>query len=83
MYASCGKAVAMGEPQGFVKLISEYNGGAIIGCHILGAHAADLVQEAATAMASSLTVRDLAAAVHTHPSLSEVLWHAALAARQA
>lgn len=80
MYASCGKAVAMGEPQGFVKLISEYNGGAIIGCHILGAHAADLAQEAATAMASSLTVRDLAAAVHTHPSLSEVLWHAALAA---
>lgn len=83
MYASCGKAVAMGEPQGFVKLISEYNGGAIIGCHILGAHAADLAQEAATAMASSLTVRDIAAAVHTHPSLSEVLWHAALAATQA
>ena len=77
LYAANGKAAAMGETQGFVKLISQYNGGAILGCHILGAHAADLIQEVATAMSSSLTVRDLAAAVHTHPSLSEAVWHAA------
>lgn len=79
LYAANGKAAAMGETQGFVKLISQYNGGAILGCHILGAHAADLIQEVATAMSSSLTVRDLAAAVHTHPSLSEAVWHAACA----
>lgn len=82
LFASIGKAVAMGEPQGFVKLISQYNGGAILGCHILGAHAADLIQEVATAMASSLTVRDIAAAVHSHPSLSEAVWKAAYIASQ-
>ena len=77
LYASNGKAVAMGDAQGFVKLISHCDDGAILGCHILGAHAADLISEVATAMASSLTVRDIAAAIHTHPSLSETVWKAA------
>lgn len=78
LFASNGKAAATGETQGFVKLISQYNGGAILGCHILGAHASDLIQEVATAMSASLTVRDIAAAVHPHPSLSEAVWRAAI-----
>lgn len=68
-----GKALAMCEPDGLVKIITDADTDEILGCHICGAHAADLVQEVATAMQSGLKASDIAATVHAHPTLTEVV----------
>lgn len=68
-----GKAVAMGEPDGMVKVISDASTGALLGCHICGPHAADLVQEAATVMTAGLPAVTIADAIHSHPTLGETL----------
>lgn len=68
-----GKALAMGEPDGLVKIITDADTDGILGCHICGAHAADLVQEVATVMQSGLKASDIAATVHAHPTLTEVV----------
>lgn len=68
-----GKAMAMGETEGLVKIIADNATGKILGCHIVGAHAADLVQEAAIAISSGLTVGEVENCVFAHPTLSEVL----------
>lgn len=72
-----GKALAMNASDGLVKLITD-NDKHIIGCHVLGAHAADIVQEAAVLIAKDATIDDLADIVHIHPTLSEVLHDASL-----
>ena len=68
-----GKAVAMGETDGMVKVISEASTGRLLGCHICGPHAADLVQEAATVMTAGLPAVTIAEAIHSHPTLGETL----------
>lgn len=67
-----GKALAMGEPDGLVKVITSDNG-KLLGCHICGAHAADLVQEAATLMTADMPASALCDAVHSHPTLGETV----------
>ncbi|ERN41773.1 dihydrolipoamide dehydrogenase [Rubidibacter lacunae KORDI 51-2] len=67
------KALAEGEPDGIAKVIYRKESGEILGAHIIGIHASDLIQEAANAIAARQSVRDLAFTVHTHPTLSEVL----------
>jgi dihydrolipoamide dehydrogenase len=67
------KAIAEGETDGIAKLIFRPDTGEILGAHIFGLHAADLIQEAANAMAQKVSVYNLAFSVHTHPTLSEVL----------
>jgi dihydrolipoamide dehydrogenase len=67
------KAIAEGETEGLAKVIYRQDTGEVLGVHILGLHAADLIQEAANAIAYRQGVRDLAFLVHTHPTLSEVL----------
>ncbi len=73
-----GKALAMGEPDGLVKVITSDNG-KLLGCHICGAHAADLVQEAATLMTADMPASALCDAVHSHPTLGETVAAAVLA----
>lgn len=73
LYRSNGKATAMGEVDGFAKLIIDRESGDILGCHIIGAHASDLVQEVATAMANGLKAKSLKNAIHAHPTLSEII----------
>lgn len=68
-----GKAMAMGETDGLVKVIVDADSDKLLGCHICGAHAADLVQEIATAMSSSLKSDAIADAIHSHPTLSEIV----------
>lgn len=68
-----GKALAMGETDGMVKVISDASTGLLLGCHICGPHAADLVQEAATVMTASLPATAIADAIHSHPTLGETL----------
>ncbi|MEO0985031.1 MAG: dihydrolipoyl dehydrogenase [Cyanobacteria bacterium J06639_14] len=67
------KALAEGESDGLAKVIYRQDTGEILGAHILGLHASDLIQEAANAIAQGQTVTDLSYCVHTHPTLSEVM----------
>ena len=70
-----GKALAMGETEGLLKLFVNPDG-LILGCHAYGAHSADIVQEVSVLMCKHTTVRELADMVHIHPTLSEVLKNA-------
>jgi dihydrolipoamide dehydrogenase len=67
------KALAEGETEGLAKVIYREDTGELLGAHIIGLHAADLIQEAANAIAQRKSVKELAYLVHTHPTLSEVL----------
>lgn len=67
------KALAEAETDGIAKLIYREDTGEILGAHIFGLHAADLIHEVANAIAQGNTVQELAYLVHTHPTLSEVL----------
>ena len=76
LYRANGKALAMDAEDGIVKILTNGDG-RILGCHILGAHASDLIHEATLAMRLGATIHDLADTVHAHPSLSEILMAAA------
>lgn len=73
LFRANGKALAMGEPDGLVKIITDAATDELLGCHICGAHAADLVQEIATVMTAGLKVSAISEAVHAHPTLTEVV----------
>ena len=70
---SLDKALAELESDGLLKLLFRKDTGEVLGAHIFGLHAADLIQEIANAVARRQRVRELAAEVHTHPTLSEVV----------
>ncbi len=67
------KALAELDSDGLMKLIFRKDNGEVLGAHIYGLHAADLIQEVANALSRRLKVQDLAKEVHTHPTLSEVV----------
>lgn len=67
------KALAELESDGIMKLLFNKKTGEVLGAHIYGLHAADLIQEVANALARRLSVKQLANEVHTHPTLSEVV----------
>ncbi len=67
------KALAEGETEGMAKVVYRQDTGELLGVHIIGIHASDLIQEAANAIAQRLPVQKLAFNIHTHPTLSEVL----------
>ncbi len=71
-----GKAMAMGETEGMLKLFFSPDDGAILGCHAYGAHSADIVQEVSVLMCKNTTIAELADMVHIHPTLSEILKNA-------
>ena len=72
-YRANGKALAMNETEGMVKLCCEPGEGKLLSAHIFGAHAADLVQETTAYITLGATLRQLRETVHIHPTLSEVL----------
>jgi len=72
-----GKAQAIGEIEGVIKIVSDSVSDRILGVHIIGPHASDLIHEAALAMRNGLTARDIAETIHAHPTLSEGLKEAA------
>lgn len=76
-YRSNGKALAMNATEGMVKLLTDTDD-KIIGCHIYGAHAADLVQEIAALMNEDIKLTELGQIIHTHPTLEEILQDIAL-----
>lgn len=76
-YAGLGKAQAVGEPIGQFKVITDEHTKQILGVHIIGSHAADLIHEAALAMHGRVTVENLADMIHAHPTVSEGMMEAA------
>jgi dihydrolipoamide dehydrogenase len=79
-YKASGKAVAAGEPEGFVKLIVGEPHGEILGAHIIGLDATELIAELGLAITLEATLDELKATIHAHPTLSEMVGEAALAA---
>lgn len=68
-----GKAIAMGEPDGFCKMIVDSSDGRILGCHMFGAQSSILIQEISALMALHATLPQFRSIIHAHPTLSEVL----------
>ncbi|MCX5718197.1 MAG: dihydrolipoyl dehydrogenase [Nitrospirae bacterium] len=75
-FRGLGKAHAMGEIAGFVKVIADEATDKLLGMHIIGPHASDLIHEGAVAIKSGLKVRDIANTIHAHPTLSEGIMEA-------
>jgi len=78
-FMALGRARAMGDTDGVFKIISDFNTDQVLGVHIIGPSASELISEAVVAMESELTAEDLARTMHAHPSLAEGLHEAALA----
>lgn len=77
-FFACGKALLLNRTRGMVKIISEKKYGEILGVHIIGAHATDMIAEAVLGMSMEMTVEELAHAMHPHPTLSETIMESAL-----
>ncbi len=73
-----GRARAMGDTTGSIKIIGEADSDQILGVHIFGANASELISEAVTAMEAELSTEDIARTIHAHPTLSEGIHEAAL-----
>jgi dihydrolipoamide dehydrogenase len=76
-FTANGKAVAVGETDGFVKIIGDAKFGEILGAHIIGSEATELIAELSLAKSAELTVHDIHSAVHSHPTLAESMMEAA------
>lgn len=76
-FRALGKAHAMGEIAGLVKIIADEQSDKILGIHIIGPHASDLIHEAALSIGKGLTAKDIAHTIHAHPTLSESIMEAA------
>ncbi|MCC5816746.1 MAG: dihydrolipoyl dehydrogenase [Leptospira sp.] len=79
-FSANGKAQAMGDAEGFVKILADKKSKAILGAHIIGPNATELINEYVLAIKSELTVEDVGRTTHAHPTLSETLMEAAEAA---
>jgi dihydrolipoamide dehydrogenase len=78
-FAASGKAVASAEAEGFVKVISEASTGEILGVHIIGSEATELIAEYCLAIDLEATIEEVHHTIHAHPTLSEALMEAAAA----
>ncbi|HTB64539.1 MAG TPA: dihydrolipoyl dehydrogenase [Opitutales bacterium] len=76
-FAASGKAVAVNHPEGFVKIITEAATGEILGAHIIGVEATELIAEFGLAMEMEATWEEIHATIHAHPTLSEAIAEAA------
>ena len=73
LFRTLGKAQVIGEIAGQAKIVSSADNGKILGVHIIGPHAADLIAEGTLAIKMGATVSDLAETIHAHPTLSEIM----------
>ena len=73
MYRTNGRALAMNEAEGYIKLCVSATDGTILSCHAFGAHSADIVQEVSALMCKNTTLHELHEMVHIHPTLGEML----------
>ena len=78
LFSNNGRARTSGETEGFVKIIRDAKYGEILGAHIIGAHATELIHELAIARENEFTVEEVDLAIHAHPTLSEAVAEATL-----
>jgi dihydrolipoamide dehydrogenase len=78
LFSANGRARTSGETEGFVKIIRDAKYGEILGAHIVGAHATELIHEIAVARENEYTVEEIDLAIHAHPTLSEAVAEAVL-----
>ncbi|MFO7973611.1 MAG: dihydrolipoyl dehydrogenase [Candidatus Hydrogenedentota bacterium] len=76
-YRASGRAHAIGETDGMVKIVGDATAGEVLGVHIMGAEAGELIASAAMAMKLEATAEEIAETIHTHPTLSETIKEAA------
>ena len=76
-FSNSGKAYITGETEGFVNIVIDKETDEILGAQIIGPRASDLVHEIAVAMKGEMLIDDLAATIHSHPTLSEAVMEAA------
>ena len=79
-FSASGRALAMGETEGQVKMVCEKGSGRVMGLHIMGPRASDLIAEGALAIQLGATAEDIAQTIHAHPTLPEAVMEAAKAA---
>ncbi|MGC4015780.1 MAG: dihydrolipoyl dehydrogenase [Luteolibacter sp.] len=79
-FVAIGKAIAAGEPDGFAKLLYGKKHGELLGAHIVGDNATELIAEMGLALDQELTIDDIHTTIHAHPTMSEVIHEATLAA---
>jgi len=77
-FSANGRARSTGETEGFVKIIRDKKYGEILGAHIVGSHASELIHELTVARENEYTVEEVDLAIHAHPTLSEAIAEAAL-----
>ena len=77
LFGALGKALALGEPIGFVKWVADAETDQLLGAHAVGPHATDLIAEAAVAIHAELTAAEIAHTIHAHPTLAEAWMEAA------
>jgi dihydrolipoamide dehydrogenase len=77
-FSANGRARTSGETEGFVKIIRDAKYGEILGAHIVGAHATEMIHELVVARTNEYTVEEVDLAIHAHPTLSEAIAEAAL-----
>ncbi len=76
-YIANGKALGMGETEGMVKIIADSDTSELLGLHILGAHASDLIAEGTLALSMEATAEEIVNTIHAHPTLAETIAEAA------
>ena len=76
-FAALGRALAAGEPDGFAKIVFDEKSHLVLGVHIVGGHATDLINECALAIEMGATLEDIALTIHPHPTLGEVMMETA------
>jgi dihydrolipoamide dehydrogenase len=79
-FAALGRAMSLRETDGFVKVVTDTKTGRVLGIHIVGPNASDLISEAALALEMVATAEDLALTIHPHPTLGEAMMEASAAA---
>lgn len=77
-FSANGKAATQAESEGAVKIITAGENDRVVGVHVLGPHASDLIQEGTVAIAKGLTAKEMAEMIHPHPTLCESVWEAAM-----
>src|SRR6267378_5433625 len=80
-FAASGRALTLGQSEGFVKVVADAQTSRLLGVHIIGPRATDLIAEATLAIQNGLTLEQLDLTIHAHPTLPESLMEAALAAQ--
>src|SRR3989442_1827674 len=80
-FAAAGRALTLGQTEGFVKVIADAESGKLLGAHIIGPRATDLIAEATLAIQNGLTLEQIDLTIHAHPTLPESLLESALAAQ--